>query len=312
MRAIVIGNEGVRFEREHQREYAGDMVPVKVLLAGICETDLQLVQGYMGFRGVPGHEFVGIAQSGNFAGQRVVSEINCACGVCELCDRALENHCPNRSVIGIYNHDGAFADEVLVPQENLLVVPESVPDEIAVFVEPLAAAYQIIEQVPFENIESAAVIGDGRLGYLIAQVLAMLDIELLVVGKHDSNLRRFRQLGIETTTLDAAAVRRFDLAVDCTGSPTGIPTAMNYLRPRGTLVLKTTVADPEGPNLASLVIDEITVVGSRCGPFDVALAALHAGEVEVESLITGRIGLEEAVNALTHPGHGKVLIEVGN
>jgi threonine dehydrogenase-like Zn-dependent dehydrogenase len=314
LRAVYLDQSGISFRSNYEPvEFDGE-VPVRVLVAGICETDLQLVKGYMGFCGILGHEFVGVAESGKFAGQRVVGEINCCCGKCERCKTGLQNHCPNRSVIGILNHDGAFADRVYVPESNLHPVPNSVPDEIAVFTEPLAAAFQIPAQIDLTRIHSAVVVGDGRLAYLIAQVLRLKNCDVLVVGKHQNKLDRFRTLSFEARLLDQPpSAREFDLAVDCSGSPTGIPTALQFLRPRGILVLKTTVAGDHELNLAPLVIDEITIVGSRCGPFDVALAALENGEIEVKSLITDRFPLEQANNAFdsaTRGSQGKILFDV--
>ena len=313
MRAAYLGENGLCVRDHHEPRPGPGEIPVRVKLAGICETDLQLIRGYMGFEGVLGHEFVGVAAAGKYEGRRVVGEINCACGLCESCHAGLANHCPSRSVIGILDHDGAFAELVFVPEENLHPVPDSVPDEVAVFVEPLAAAFRIADQVDLDRFSSAVVVGDGRLGYLVSQVLAN-HCQVTVVGKHESKLQRFANLGLATQRLNVDQSRReFDLAVDCTGSESGIPTALKYLRPTGTLILKTTHAGDVGPNLAPLVIDEISVVGSRCGPFGVALQALVDGQIEVRSLISSRFGLAEAVAAFEQAaikGESKVLIEV--
>ena len=197
----------------------------------------------MGFRGVLGHEFVGVAESGPFAGRRVVGEINCACHACDTCTAGFPTHCPNRTVLGILNHDGAFADRIAVPQANLHVVPDSLPNDIAVFTEPVAAAYQIPAQLAVGPRDRVVVLGDGRLGNLCAQVLAGLSNHVLVVGKHDSKLALLRARGIATAKLgDALDPRMADIVVDCTGSATGLPTALTLVRPRGTIVLKTTVA----------------------------------------------------------------------
>ena len=314
MRAVYLDKNEVRFLSDYQTDEIKNQIPVRVTLAGVCETDLQLIKGYMGFRGVLGHEFVGVAEAGKFAGRRVVGEINCACGSCEACQSGLENHCPHRSVVGILNHDGAFADTVFVPEVNLHPVPDTLPDEVAVFTEPLAAAFQIPAQVNLAEFEKAVVIGDGRLAYLIAQVLRSHKLDVLVIGKHHEKLARFEKQSIDTGLLDQHLARReFDLAVDCSGSSSGMETAFCYLRPRGTLVLKTTIAGASEVNLAPIVIDEITVVGSRCGPFDVALQALENREIEVESLVTARFPLEKAVEALAiaaQKSQGKVLLEL--
>jgi threonine dehydrogenase-like Zn-dependent dehydrogenase len=299
MRAIVL-DDGVRFRTSQPTPNTAEgEVLVRVVRAGVCETDLQLVKGYMGFRGVLGHEFVGVAESGPFAGRRVVGEINCSCERCETCRRGLRSHCANRTVLGILNHDGAFADLIAVPQRNLHLVPESMPDDVAVFTEPVAAAFQIPAQVALRREDRVIVLGDGRLGNLCAQVLATLSDDVLVVGKHQPKLALLDSLGIRTAMLsDALPPRSADVVVDCTGSETGLPTALKLVRPRGTIVLKTTVAGKQTLAWAPFVIDEITLVGSRCGPFDQALAALEQGRVKVQPLISDRLDLSDGVRAL--------------
>jgi threonine dehydrogenase-like Zn-dependent dehydrogenase len=255
----------------------------------------------MGFRGVLGHEFVGIAESGPFAGRRVVGEINCACRHCDLCRRGLPTHCSNRTVLGIFNHDGAFADTITVPQENLHVVPDDMPTDVAVFTEPVAAAFQIPAQIQVQRTDRVVVLGDGRLGNLCAQVLAGLSDHVLVVGKHANKLALVRSLGIATALRDHVEARRdADIVVDCTGSDTGLPAALSLVRPRGTIVLKTTVAGEQTLAWAPFVIDEITLVGSRCGPFDQALKALAEGRVNVAPLISDRFDLSDGAKALEH------------
>ena len=288
-------------------------VLVRVSRAGVCETDLQLIKGYMGFRGVLGHEFVGVAESGDFAGQRVVGEINCACWQCETCRRGMPTHCPNRTVLGILNHDGAFADLIAVPQRNLHRVPDSIPDDIAVFTEPVAAAFQIPAQIEIAGTERIVILGDGRLGNLCAQVLASLADDVLIVGKHRDKLALLETIGLKTALLsDDLPSRAADIVVDCTGSESGLPTALRLVRPRGTIVLKTTVAGSQTLAWAPFVIDEVTLVGSRCGPFDRALDALEHGLVDVEPLITDRFSLSNGLAALQRAqqkGVLKVLLE---
>ena len=287
---------------------------MRVSRAGVCETDLQLIKGYMGFRGVLGHEFVGVAESGPFAGERVVGEINCACWRCETCRSGLPTHCPHRTVLGILNHDGAFADLIAVPQRNLHRVPDSIPDDIAVFTEPVAAAFQIPAQVEIAGTERIAVLGDGRLGNLCAQVLASIADDVLVVGKHREKLALLEGLGLKTALLsDELPHRSFDIVVECTGSETGLPTALSLVWPRGTIVLKTTVAGTQTLAWAPFVIDEVTLVGSRCGPFDRALNALEHGLVDVEPLISARFNLSNGLAALERAqqeGVLKVLLEM--
>lgn len=316
MRAIVL-DDNLSFQTSYPPPVPRpDEVLVRVTYAGVCETDLQLIKGYMGFRGVLGHEFVGVAESGPLAGRRVVGEINCACAACDTCRRGLQTHCPNRTVIGILNHDGAFADAIAVPQANLHPVPDSVPDEIAVFTEPVAAAFQIPAQLAIQPDDRIVVLGDGRLGNLCAQVLATMSKHVLVVGKHDSKLALLRAKGIETARVgDTLPDRAADMVVDCTGSESGLPTALRLVRPRGTIVLKTTVAGTQTLAWAPFVIDEITLVGSRCGPFDRALTALEQGTVDVRPLISERLSLSDGTRALERaqqPGVLKVLIDASS
>jgi threonine dehydrogenase-like Zn-dependent dehydrogenase len=317
MRAIVLDSDGVAVRADHPEPIRrDDEVMVQVLRAGICETDLQLIRGYMGFHGVLGHEFVGVAQTGPLAGRRVVGEINCSCHRCPTCLAGRPTHCPNRSVLGILNHDGAFADFIAVPQRNLHVVPDSLPTDVAVFTEPVAAAFQIPNQISIERQNRVVVLGDGRLGNLCAQVLAGLSDHVLVVGKHTSKLALLRSLGLSTALFaDRPDDRSADIVVDCTGSPTGLPTALNMVRPRGTVVLKTTVAGDQTMAWAPVVIDEVTIVGSRCGPFDRALSALADGEINVLGLMSGRFDLANGVEALDYaarPGMLKVLLDISS
>ena len=292
----------------------GGEVLVRVIRAGVCDTDLQLVDGYMDFTGVLGHEFVGIAEEGPFATRRVVGEINCNCQRCSTCLAGRPTHCPHRTTIGIAGHDGTFADYVAVPQHNLHLVPDTVPTDMAVFTEPVAAAYQIPEQLSLARTDRVVVLGDGRLGNLCAQVLAQMCDAVLVVGKHPEKLALLAALGIRTALLaDLPSGREADVVVDCTGSDTGLPTALGLVRPRGTIAVKTTVAGTQQMPWASIVIDEVTIVGSRCGPFDRALAALGDRRVSVLPLISARFDLSDgirAINAAKQREALKVLIDV--
>jgi threonine dehydrogenase-like Zn-dependent dehydrogenase len=314
MRAIVLDNDvNLATDRPTPTPAPGEVL-VRVVRAGVCETDLQLIKGYMGFRGVLGHEFVGVAESGPLAGRRVVGEINCACWSCETCRKGLPTHCPNRTVLGILNHDGAFADVIAVPQRNLHRVPDALSDDVAVFTEPVAAAFQIPAQITIGRNDRVAILGDGRLGNLCAQVLASLSDNVLVVGKHAEKLAILAPMGIATTLLsDSLEARAYDIVVDCTGSESGLPTALKLVRPRGTIVLKTTVAGQQTLAWAPFVIDEVTLVGSRCGPFDQAIAALEKGQVQVQPLISQRFDLSRGLDALARAqtkGILKVLIDV--
>jgi threonine dehydrogenase-like Zn-dependent dehydrogenase len=262
---------------------------------------LQLVAGYMGFSGILGHEFVGIAESGPLTDQRVVGEINCICNDCDMCSRGLGNHCSNRSVIGILNHDGAFADYLIVPEQNLHAVPDEMSDDLATLVEPIAAALQILEQVDLSSDTRVIVVGDGRLGNLCAQVLKNAKCNVTVVGRHEAKLRTFAALNVTTCHLDDAPTdRAADVVVDCSGSSTGLATALSFVRPRGTVVMKTTVAAEHEIALAPIVIDEITLVGSRCGPFDKAIAAITNNEFQLDGFISGRYPLERYREAFKH------------
>jgi threonine dehydrogenase-like Zn-dependent dehydrogenase len=289
---------------------------VRVLQAGICATDLEITKGYMGFRGVLGHEFVAeVVASPNkdLAGQRVVGEINVVCGRCDLCLSGLSSHCRNRSVVGIVNHDGAFADFLRLPAANLHVLPKSVDDDAAVFVEPLAAAFQILKQVPTLDAKKwVTVLGDGKLGLLVAQVLQDAGCPVRVIGKHADKLALCEKWSIRSRALcDIAPRHDQDVVVDCTGSAAGFELAMQMVRPRGTIVLKSTAAAGKALNLAPLVIDEINVVGSRCGPFREAIRALAEKRIDVASLIHRRMRLDQGVEAMelaARPGVLKVIL----
>lgn len=286
---------------------------VRVHLAGICSTDLQIFQGYMGFQGVPGHECVGEVYEGpaEWQGQRVVSEINFACGQCASCVQGLGRHCPTRRVMGILHADGAFAEYVAVPTANLHRVPDDISDEEAVFAEPLAAAYEILAQVAIAPTDSVLVLGDGKLGLLCAQVMQTTGASVHVVGRHPRKLALVQQLGIQTQGAQDALPHLFDVVIEATGSDQGLQRAIEAVRPRGTLVLKSTVAAEHTLSLAPLVINEITVVGSRCGLFPPALDALQHHRVAVTPLITETYALRHGSEAVAHaqrPGTLKILL----
>jgi threonine dehydrogenase-like Zn-dependent dehydrogenase len=287
---------------------------VKVHLAGICSTDLQIFKGYMNFRGVPGHEFVGSVRQGpeNWLAKRVVGEINFGCGHCEFCDRDLTRHCPNRTVMGILNADGAFAEYVAVPVENLHVVPPSVSDEQAVFTEPVAAAFEILRQIQVSTGDEILILGDGKLGNLCAQVLRLTGAKLTALGKHQDKLDLIRRTGVRTTLLNEWEPRLFDVVVEATGSAAGLELAISAVRPRGTLVLKSTIAGAHQVSLAPLVINEINLVGSRCGIFSDALEALAARQISVVPLIEQVYPLAQGIEAIQHagrPGARKILLQ---
>ena len=260
---------------------------VKVHLAGVCSTDLQIFKGYMKFRGVPGHEFVGSVEEGpkEWLGQRVVGEINFGCGRCEFCARDLSRHCPNRTVMGILNADGAFAEYVAVPLANLHLVPDSVSDEEAVFTEPLAAAFAMLQQIQISTGDEILILGDGKLGNLCAQVLRLTGAKVTALGKHPDKLELIKRTGVRTMLLNNWKPRLFDVVVEATGSAAGLELAISAVRPRGTLVLKSTIAEAHQVSLAPVVINEINLIGSRCGVFPDALEAYAAGHISVAPLI---------------------------
>jgi threonine dehydrogenase-like Zn-dependent dehydrogenase len=295
---------------------------LRIRQAGICSTDLELTRGYMNFRGILGHEFVArVVSSANkdLVDQRVVGEINIVCGRCDLCLSGLSNHCRSRSVLGILNHDGAFADFLRMPAVNLHVLPKTVDDDHAIFVEPLAAAFQVIKQLGAHGHNGVAegrrwvtVLGDGRLGLLVAQVMRNAGYPVRVIGKHADKLAICEKWSIRSRPLaDIVPRHDQDVVVDCTGSANGFELAMQMVRPRGTIVLKSTVAAGKAINLSPLVIDEITVIGSRCGPFREAIRALAEKQVDVTSLITRRMKLDQGLEAMelaARPGVLKVIL----
>lgn len=295
-----------------------DEAVVRVTLSGICNTDVEIARGYAGFEGTIGHEFVGVVESApdneSLVGQRVVGEINAGCGRCALCERGDSRHCPNRTVLGIVGRDGAHAEFLRLPVRNLLPVPDHVPDEQAVFCEPLAAAYGIRERVAVDEAMRVVVIGDGKLGLLCAQALALLCKQVLLVGKHPEKLRIAAARGIETAMINQTRGRQreFDVAVEASGAESGFALALDLLRPHGALVLKSTFKGATRMETTRIVVDEINVLGSRCGRFAPALALLQKGAVDVASLISEKYRLKEGVRAMqraTERGVIKVLLE---
>ena len=285
-------------------------VTVAVARVGICDTDVQLAQGYMGFRGILGHEFVGRTPDG----RRVTAEINNACHACGTCHAGRPHHCPHRTVLGILNHDGAMADRVAVPERNLHLVPDAIADDEAVFIEPLAAAFRLAVQLPVGRETRVAVVGDGKLGLLSAWVLRRTGARVTLVGKHPEKLAL---AGPGVSPCPLAEVERLarsqDVAVDCTGSASGLATALGLVQPLGTVVLKTTVAGRHDLSLAPVVIDEVRVIGSRCGPFPPAIAALANRAIDVRPLIQETFPLhhaEPAFEAATVRGARKILLEI--
>ncbi|MEX1016788.1 MAG: alcohol dehydrogenase catalytic domain-containing protein [Phycisphaeraceae bacterium] len=324
MQAITFDGKQARFVTNRSRPEPGPgEVVIRPTRLGVCSTDLEICRGYMGFTGVLGHEFVGIVEdapgrdSRKWIGKRVVGSINCVCGRCDMCRKGLKEHCRSRTVLGIAGRDGCFAEQFTLPARNLIEVPEHVDDDQAVFTEPLAAAYQIGRQLTIEGRPYITVLGDGRLGLLCAQVLSGLNATVRCLGKHPEKLQLCEKWGVKHRLVSEVGLRQDqDIVVDCTGSASGLETAMQMVRPRGTIVLKTTVAtkqDSQPVDLSPLVIHEIHVIGSRCGPFPEAIAALSAQQVDVVSLISRRMKLSDGVEALraaSRPGVVKVLLDV--
>lgn len=323
MKALCITDNGLRLRTDYPtpNALAGEAL-IRVHMAGVCSTDLQLVAGYKGgYRGVLGHEFVGHVEAApdapEWIGRRVVGELNMGCGRCALCKRGLGKHCRQRQSLGILGRDGAFAEYLTLPIANLHIVPNLLSDEEALFTEPLAAALEILEQVHLTPSSHAYVLGDGRLGLLIAQVLATTGCHLTALGRNANKLSILDALGIETQVVDentvaVLAAQPADLVVEATGSPQGFTMARRLVRPMGTIVLKSTFAgNLDNFDVSSLVVDEITLIGSRCGPFAPALRLLTEGKVQVKPLIHATYKLEDGVTAVEHAarkGAIKVLI----
>ena len=301
MKALVL-RDGVAAVRDIPRpERKPGEALVRVLMAGVCSTDLELVKGYMGFEGVLGHEFVGVVKEADneyLLGKRVVGEINCVCHACAYCEMELTHHCTNRTVLGILGRDGAFAEYLTLPEENLHLVPDSLDDDVAVFTEPVAAAFRILEQITLQPKDRVLVLGDGKLGQVIAQVLSLRTRNLVCVGRQPWKAALLRARGIETRLADEPMPEAVDVVVEATGSAAGLRRALELVRPEGTIVLKTTVAGETTLPFALPVINEVRIVGSRCGPFRPALEALALGNINPSPLVTEVCGLDDAAAAL--------------
>ncbi|QQS43088.1 MAG: alcohol dehydrogenase catalytic domain-containing protein [Acidobacteriota bacterium] len=296
---------------------SGTEAKVRVLRSGICNTDLEIVRGYAGFRGTLGHEFVGVVEESpedpSFVGKRVVGEINVGCNKCPLCRKGDPRHCPDRTVLGIVGRDGCHAEFVSLPVRNLVEVPDAITDEAAVFTEPLAAAYGITERAPIEPGMKVAVVGDGKLGILCAWSLARRAHHLYLVGKHQSKLNTARTNEVEGILLEEAGkmARSFDVVIEASGSGSGLSTALDLLKPLGRLVLKSTIHGEVKWEPWRVVVDELTVIGSRCGRFAPALELLRTGAVDPRPLISEELRLEDGVEAFksaARPGVMKVLL----
>lgn len=290
---------------------------IRLLVAGICNTDLELQRGYYGFRGTPGHEFAGLvveADTPSLVGLRVAGEINLACGECDFCAIGLGRHCRNRSVLGIVKHPGAFAEYLSLPESNLHVIPEEISTEQAVIIEPLAAACEILDQVHIPHGEHVAVLGDGKLGLLIAQVLHAHGAQVTLYGRHEEKLAIAQAAGIETNIALNLPKGKYQFVVDATGSADGLEQAVGMARPRGTVILKSTVHAEAPVNTAPVIVNELTLVGSRCGRFEPSIELLRSGKVDVSRMISAEYPLEKAPEAFAEaarPGVLKVLLRNG-
>ncbi len=327
MKALRYENQKLSVAEVPRPRAEGEAI-VRVTLSGICNTDLEIARGYAGFQGTLGHEFVGVIEEASEArasaiptcrdsvtvgplppGTRVVGEINAGCGVCDLCRTGDSRHCLERSVLGIVGRDGAHAELLRLPLRNLLPVPDEIPDERAVFTEPLAAACGILERVEVTENTSIAVIGDGKLGLLCAQVLKTTGAPVTLIGKHAGKLATAQRRGIETVQLAELQKQspKFDIVVEASGSPEGFRLALDLLRPRGSLVLKSTFHGVTEIDTAPLVVNEISVIGSRCGRFAPALELLKTGAVNVDSLISEEFPLSDGVLAMERAAQAGVM-----
>ena len=306
MKAVVFDEE-LKLVKDYKKpELKKGEVLIKTRMSGICNTDLEITKGYMGYKGVLGHEFVGDVVevyddcNKNWIGKRVVGEINCGCNNDSWCAKGLARHCPNRQTLGIWQKDGCFSEYFTLPVENILEVPQNLSDEEATFVEPVAAAMEITEQLHIKPKDKVALLGDGKLGLCIALVLNALNVDLIHIGKHENKLEISRKAGVKTKLLkdlEDSDNKSFDIVIEATGSTGGFETSLALTKPRGVLVLKSTIAAKEGLNLAPVVIDEITVLGSRCGQFEPALRLMGAKKLDIRPLISEIYPIDKALEA---------------
>lgn len=303
MKAVVF-DETLRLEKDYKKPtpQKGEAL-IKVTLAGICNTDYEITKGYMGYKGVLGHEFTGIVEEINsedktLLGKRVVGEINLGCEECEWCKKALQRHCPSRSTLGIWQKEGCFSEYLTMPLLNLIEIPDNVADEEAVFIEPLAAALEILEQLHIRPFEKVLVLGDGKLGLTTAIALNSSGVDVTLVGKHENKLKIAKDQKVKTKLLSETKINKeYNVVIEATGSLSGFETSLASVKPRGTLVLKSTIAASKELNLAPIVIDEITIVGSRCGQFKPALRYLEQKKIDFTPFISGIYQIDDAIEA---------------
>lgn len=321
MKALVY-DEDLKLVKDYPNPVLGENeVLIKTIMAGICNTDYEITQGYMGYKGVIGHEFVGrVVDVGckvdkNLINKRVVGEINCACEECDMCHKNLQRHCPNRSTLGIYKKNGCFSEYFTLPWQNVIEISSNVDDITATFTEPLAAAMEILEQVHIKPDSKVAILGDGKLGLCISLVFSAMNINYIHIGKHKEKLQITKDLGNKVMMLDEISEKdkkSFDVVIEATGSTGGFNTSASLVKPRGILVLKSTIAAKEGLNLAGIVVDEITIVGSRCGQFKPILKILEKQKINVKPLVSAIYNVddfEEAFKKNSQKNVIKVLVK---
>ena len=303
MKATIFDGKHITLDKNYPDPEFNETL-VRVSLAGICGTDLEILDGYMQYNGILGHEFVGVVEkssNSDLIGKRVVGEINAGCGKCDSCINGMERHCPSRTVLGILKRNGAFAEFLSLPEKNLHVIPDSISDEQAVFVEPLAAAFEINEQVSLKPEWNVAVVGDGRLAQLIIQVIKLTCSNITCFGKHEKKLEGLVQSGIKIKVgIESTDEQLFDLVIEATGSNSGFSDTMKLVKPRGTVILKSTIASRENLDLTPTIINEITLIGSRCGLFKPAIEALASGKISVNSMIDSTFSLEKFEDAIIY------------
>ena len=303
MKATIFDGKHITLDKNYPDPEFNETL-VRVSLAGICGTDLEILDGYMQYNGILGHEFVGVVEKSNnsdLIGKRVVGEINAGCGKCDSCVNGMERHCPSRTVLGILKRNGAFAEFLSLPEKNLHIIPDSISDEQAVFVEPLAAAFEINEQVSLKPEWNVAVVGDGRLAQLIIQVIKLTCSNITCFGKHEKKLEGLVQSGIKIKVgIESTDEQLFDLVIEATGSNSGFSDTMKLVKPRGTVILKSTIASRENLDLTPTIINEITLIGSRCGLFKPAIEALASGKISVNSMIDSTFSLEKFEDAIVY------------
>ena len=321
MKALVFDNELKLDNNYPMPKVKDDEVLIKTSMVGICNTDYEITKGYMGYKGVLGHEFVGVVEKvgenvdKNLIGKRVVGEINCACQSCDMCHRNLQRHCPNRQTLGIWQKDGCFSEYFTLPKENVIVISENIDDITATFTEPLAAAYEILEQIHIQPTDKVAILGDGKLGLSISLVFSAMNIDFVHIGKHKEKLAISKNLGAKTMLLNEIAdkdKKSFDVVIEATGSTGGFETSASLVKPRGTLVLKSTIVAREGLNLASIVVDEIKIQGSRCGQFKPIVKLLENKKIDVSPLVSGIYDVDDFKQAFeknSQKGTLKVLVK---